>query len=401
MGRTFPRIAQLPPYVFQVITELKTQARKAGEDIVDLGMGNPDQPPPQEIIEKMKSALDNPKNHRYSVSRGIYRLRVEICNWYRERFSVELDPDREAVVTMGSKEGLAHLMFAILEPGVPVIVPDPTYPIHTYSVVIAEGKVVRVPLNPLPSFLSRVEETVLRSSPSPRALILNFPHNPTTAVVDKEFFSRVVEIARKYDLIVIHDLAYGDLVFDGYSAPSFLSVPGGKEVGVEIFTLSKSLNMPGWRVGFVVGREDLIYALSRLKSYLDYGIFQPVQIASIIALQGYRRFVPPIVETYRRRRDVLIAGLNRIGWEIPPPKGTMFVWAEIPPPFKEMGSLKFAELLLKEGKVAVSPGVGFGPEGEGFVRFALVENEHRLRQAVDGIRHLFKVYRVLPSRRFA
>jgi len=386
----FPRIERLPPYVFQVVNDLKMKARRAGEDIVDLGMGNPDQPPPMEIIEKLRESALDPRNHRYSVSRGIYRLRVEIAQWYQRRTGVVLDPDEEVVVTMGSKEGLTHLMMAILGPGDLVIVPDPTYSIHTYSVVIADGLVLRIPLFPLESFLGRAEEAIRSAPYPPKAMILNFPHNPTTAVVEEGFFHEALQLVQRYGVILIHDYAYADLTFDGYRAPSIMSVPGAKEVAVELFTLSKSYSMPGWRVGFVVGRRDVIRALSRLKSYLDYGMFQPIQIASIIALRGPDRWVEEVRERYRKRRDVLIQGLKRIGWDVPSPRATMFVWAPIPEPFRAVGSLEFAKLLLREAKVAVSPGIGFGPSGEGYVRMALVENEHRLRQAVQGIRRLLR-----------
>jgi alanine-synthesizing transaminase len=386
----FPRIERLPPYVFQVVNDLKMKARRAGEDIVDLGMGNPDQPPPMEIIEKLRESALDPRNHRYSVSRGIYRLRVEIAQWYQRRTGVVLDPDEEVVVTMGSKEGLTHLMMAILGPGDLVIIPDPTYSIHTYSVVIADGLVLRIPLFPLESFLGRAEEAIRSAPYPPKAMILNFPHNPTTAVVEEVFFHEALQLVQRYGVIMIHDYAYADLTFDGYRAPSIMSVPGAKEVAVELFTLSKSYSMPGWRVGFVVGRRDVIRALSRLKSYLDYGMFQPIQIASIIALRGPDRWVEEVRERYRKRRDVLIQGLKRIGWDVPSPRATMFVWAPIPKPFRAVGSLEFAKLLLREAKVAVSPGIGFGPSGEGYVRMALVENEHRLRQAVQGIRRLLR-----------
>jgi alanine-synthesizing transaminase len=366
----FPRIKRLPPYVFNVVGDLKLQARRAGEDVVDFSMGNPDGPTPPHVVDKLVEAVHKPQNHRYSVSRGIFKLRVAICDWYRRRFGVDLDPDAEAIVTIGSKEGIGHLTLGMLSPGDVVFVPTPTYPIHQYSVIIAGGDLRSIPLTPGCDFLALLQEAVRTTWPKPKLLILNFPANPTTEVVDIEFFKGIVEFAREHECLVVHDLAYADLCFDGYVAPSFLQVPGAKEVGVEFFTLSKSYNMPGWRVGFAVGNHEIIGALARIKSYLDYGIFQPVQIC----------------ETYRKRRDCLCEGLDRIGWHVPKPKATMFVWAEIPDAFKAMGSLEFSKHLLREGKVAVSPGIGFGEGGDHFVRFALIENEHRTRQAIRGIR---------------
>ncbi|MBI2059141.1 MAG: alanine transaminase [Nitrospirae bacterium] len=380
------RVDRLPPYVLGTVTELKLKARHAGEDIIDLGMGNPDLATPKHIVDKLVEAARKPQNHRYSASRGIQKLRLAICDWYKRRYNVDLDPDREAIVTIGAKEGLSHFVLALLRNGEAAVVPSPTYPIHAYSVIIAGADLVSVPLVKGRDFLEECEKVVKNHWPRPRLLILSFPHNPTTAVVDLPFFQRVVEFAKAYNLYVIHDLAYADLVFDGYTAPSFLQVEGAREIGVEFFSLSKSYNMPGWRVGFCVGNPDLIHVLARIKSYLDYGTFQPIQIASIIALNGDQKCVEEIRETYRHRRDVLVDGLNRIGWEFEKPVATMFVWAPIPEPFRTMGSVEFSKLLLKHAKVAVSPGLGFGEYGEGYVRFALVENEHRMRQAVRGIK---------------
>jgi alanine-synthesizing transaminase len=382
----FPRIKRLPPYVFNVIGDLKIEARARGEDIIDLGMGNPDQPTPPHIVAKLIEAAQKPANHRYSVSRGIYKLRLAICDWYRRRFDVHLDADREAIVTIGSKEGIAHLALAMLGSGDVVLAPTPTYPIHQYSVIIANGDLRSVPLGPGQDFFANLVEAVRQTWPRPKALIINFPHNPTTEVVDLPFFERIVEFAREHEMLVIHDLAYADIVFDGYQPPSLLQVAGAKEIGVEFFSLSKSYNMPGWRIGFAVGNPEIIAALARMKSYLDYGTFQPLQIAAIAALNGPQDCVDEIRATYRSRRDVLCDGLQRAGWNVPPPRATMFVWAEIPDPWKAMGSVEFSKFLLKEAKVAVSPGIGFGEYGDHFVRMALIENEHRTRQAVRGIR---------------
>ena len=384
----FYRIKRLPPYVFAVVNDLKTKARARGEDVIDLGMGNPDMPTPKAIVAKMVEAVQNPKNHRYSASRGITRLRVAISRWYRERYGVELDPDSEAIATIGAKEGLAHLALAVLQPGDGVLVPNPTYPIHSYSVVIADGDLRSVPLTPDGDFFARLEETAKLAWPKAKLLILSFPHNPTTLCVDRAFFERVVDFAREHRLMVVHDFAYADFAYDGYRPPSFLEVPGAKEVGVEIFSTSKSYNMPGWRLGFVCGNATMIHALARIKSYLDYGAFQPIQIAGIIALESERSVVQEIVEVHRKRRDVLVNGLNKLGWTVAKPRGTMFVWAPIPEPFRALGSLEFAKLLIQEAKVAVSPGIGFGEYGEGYVRFALVENEQRIRQALRGLRQV-------------
>lgn len=386
----FQRIKRLPPYVLGAVNELKQQARKRGDDIIDLGMGNPDLATPAPIVDKLIKAAANPRNHRYSASRGILKLRVAICDWYKRRFNVDLDPDSEAVVTIGGKEGIAHLVLTTTTKGNIVFAPDPTYPIHPYSVIIAGGDLISLPLRTPEEFFEELVKATKRTWPHPKMVIVSFPHNPTTAVVDYDFFKRLVDFAREHDLIVVHDFAYADLVFDGYQAPSFLQVPGAREIGVELFTLSKSYSMPGWRVGFVVGNSQVVGALTRLKSYFDYGIFQPIQIAAIIALNGSPRWVKEIVSVYESRRDSLIKGLNRAGWEVEKPKATMFVWAPIPEQFRKMGSLEFSKLLLEKAKVAVSPGVGFGANGEGYVRFALVENEHRINQAVRGIRALLK-----------
>ncbi len=362
------------------------EARHRGEDIVDFGMGNPDLPTPPHVVAKLVEAASKPQNHRYSVSRGIYKLRVAISDWYKRRYQVDIDPDAEAIVTIGAKEGLSHLAWAIVDPGDVVLCPSPTYPIHQYAMVLAGGDLRCIPLTTSEGFLGQLEEAIKQTWPKPKLLIISFPHNPTTAVVELEFFERIVKFAQEHELIVVHDLAYADITFDGYQAPSFLQVPGAKEVGVEFFSLSKSYNMPGWRVGFAVGNRDIIHALARIKSYLDYGIFQPIQIAAIQALNGPQDCVEEIRLMYQKRRDSLVDGLDRAGWAIKKPKGTMFVWAEIPQGAKSMGSVEFAKYLLQEAKVAVSPGIGFGQYGDNFVRFALIENEHRTKQAVRNIR---------------
>ena len=384
----FKRIKRLPPYVFSIVNELKVKARARGEDIIDFGMGNPDLATPDHVVDKLVEAARNPRNHRYSASRGITKLRRGICDWYGRRYAVELDPDTEAIATIGAKEGLSHLALAIVDAGDVALVPNPSYPIHPYSVIIAGGDVRHVRLGPGEDFFANLMSAYRECWPPPKLLILSFPHNPTTAVVDLEFFGKIVAFAQDHGLIVIHDFAYADLVFDGYAAPSFLQAPGAKEVGVEFFTLSKSYNMPGWRVGFAVGNRQIIGALTRIKSYLDYGMFQPVQIASIIALNGPQDCVGEIVGTYRSRRDVLCDGLTRVGWKVDKPRGTMFVWAQIPDQYRTMGSLEFSKFLLDRAKVAVSPGIGFGQYGDEYVRFALVENEHRTRQAVQGIKRV-------------
>ena len=387
--REFSRIQRLPPYVLGIVNELKYEARRRGEDIIDFGLGNPDMPTPKHIVDKLIEAAQKESNHRYSLSRGIYKLRLAITDWYKRNHDVDLDPDSEAIATIGSKEGIAHLAMAITSPGDSVLVPTPTYPIHTYAFILANADVIHVPLGPDIDFFEALLDAFKSNWPRPKAMIINFPHNPTTQVVDIDFFEKVVDFAKEHDLIVIHDFAYGDIVFDGYRAPSFLQVPGAKEVGIEFFSLSKSYNMPGWRVGFAVGNYEIIHALARIKSYQDYGMFQPIQIAATIALNGPRDCVEEIRDTYQRRRDVLCESLNRIGWKVTPPRATMMVWAEIPDRFKKMGSLEFCKLLLDQAKVAVAPGIGFGEGGDHFVRFSLVENEHRIRQAARGIREIF------------
>jgi alanine-synthesizing transaminase len=385
----FHRIKRLPPYVFSIVDELKMKARRKGDDIIDLGMGNPDLPTPPHIVEKLIEAVKNPRNHRYSASRGIHKLRSAIAGWYGRNYGVEIDPDSEAIVTIGTKEGLSHLALATLGTGDVVFVPTPSYPIHPYSVIIAGGDVRAIPLARDRDFFDDLQTAMRQIWPKPKMLILSFPHNPTTRVVDLAFFEKIVEFAQAHHMMVVHDLAYADLVFDGYKAPSFLQVPGAREVGLEFFTLSKSYSMPGWRVGFAVGNRQMISALGRIKSYLDYGIFQPIQIAAIIALNAEQSCVEEIRKAYQERRDALVDGLKKVGWKIEKPKGTMFVWAEIPAKFKEMGSLEFSKLVLQVAKVAVSPGVGFGEYGDDHVRFALVENTQRIKQAVKGIKKLF------------
>jgi alanine-synthesizing transaminase len=383
----FNRIKRLPPYVFSIVNALKIEARHRGEDIIDLGMGNPDGATPKHIIDKLCEAARNPKNHRYSASKGITQLRNAMCEWYSRRYDVILDPELEAVVTIGSKEGLSHLVLATTGPGDVVMTPTPAYPIHPYSVVIAGGEVRSIPIGRGVDFFEEMEKAYKSSWPRPKMLIINFPHNPTTQVVEGlDFFKKVVDFAKENNIIVLHDLAYADLVFDGYKAPSFLQVPGAKDVGVEFFSMTKSYSMAGWRVGFCVGNKEVVGALTKIKSYLDYGMFQPIQIASIVALRGPQNCVGEIRKTYESRRNTLIKGLHSAGWNVEPPKATMFAWAEIPEPFKKMGSLEFTKLLIKEAGVAVSPGIGFGEGGDDFVRFALVENEQRIRQATKGIK---------------
>lgn len=387
----FNRIKRLPPYVFSIVNALKIEARHRGEDIIDLGMGNPDGATPEHIVNKLCEAVRNPRNHRYSASKGITQLRNAICEWYARRYDVILDPELEAVVTIGSKEGLSHLVLATIGPGDVVMTPTPAYPIHPYSVIIAGGEVRSVPIGPRIDFFKEMEKAYKSSWPRPKMLIINFPHNPTTQVVEGlDFFKKVVDFAKENKIIVLHDLAYADLVFDHYKAPSFLQVRGAKDIGVEFFSMTKSYSMAGWRVGYCVGNKKIIGALTKIKSYLDYGMFQPIQIASIVALRGPQACVETIRKVYESRRNELIRGLRRAGWEVEPPKATMFVWAEIPDRFKKMGSLEFTKLLLKEGGVAVSPGIGFGEEGDKYVRFALVENEQRIRQATKGIKKVFK-----------
>ena len=390
MIEDFPRIKRLPPYVFNIVNELKAQARARGEDIIDFGMGNPDQPTPQHIVDKMIEAAQRGNTHRYSLSKGIPRLRRAICQWYKRRYQVDLDPDKEAIVTIGSKEGLAHLAMATIGPGDAVLVPNPSYPIHPYGFVIAGADIRHVPLVPGIDFFAELEKAIKDSWPKPKMLVLNFPGNPTTQCVELEFFQKVIDIAREHQIWVIHDLAYTDIVFDGYVAPSIMQIPGAKDLAVEFYTLSKSYNMPGWRVGFMVGNPVLVAALARMKSYLDYGMFTPIQVAAITALEGPQDCVAEIRDMYQRRRDVLCEGLNSIGWQVEKPKATMFLWAPIPEPYKAMGSLEFAKKLLLEAHVAVSPGIGFGEYGDDHVRFSLIENEHRTRQAVRGIRQMFR-----------
>ena len=380
------RMYRLPPYVFAQVNALKMDKRRAGEDIIDLGMGNPDLPTPKHIIDKLVEAARKPHNHRYSASRGITKLREAISGWYKRRYDVDIDPESEAVVTIGAKEGLSHLVLVLISPGDVVLSPNPTYPIHPYSAIIAGGDVRSIPIGPERNFLEDLQHAIKQTWPRPKLLVISFPHNPTTTVVDLDFFAKIVDCARENNLLVIHDLAYADLTFDGYEAPSFLQVPGARDVGVEFFSMSKSYSMAGWRVGFCVGNAEIIAALTRIKSYLDYGVFQPIQIAATVALNSDQSCVQQIVNVYRSRRDVLVDGLNRIGWPLEKPRGTMFVWARIPEPFRNMGSVEFSKYLIEEGKVAVSPGLGFGEYGDEFVRFALVENEMRTKQAIRGLR---------------
>lgn len=390
MLEDFQRIQRLPPYVFNIVNQLKYEARTRGEDIIDFGMGNPDQPTPQHVVDKLTETAQRGDTHRYSTSRGIPRLRKAICDWYGRRFDVALDPESEAIVTIGSKEGLGHLALATLGPGDVVLVPNPAYPIHPYGVTIAGADIRHVQLVPGMDFFEELERAIQDAWPRPKMLVLNFPANPTTQCVDLAFFERVVDIARGHKLWVVQDLAYADLTFDGYRAPSILEVSGAKDVAVESFSLSKSYNMPGWRIGFMCGNQEMIAALARLKSYMDYGIFTPMQVAAISALEGPQDCVEENRLRYRDRRDVLCDGLNELGWAVEKPKGTMFVWAPIPTPYREMGSLEFSKYLLKHAKVAVSPGVGFGAYGDDRVRFGLIENRQRTRQALRGIKRMFK-----------
>src|SRR5215472_13433949 len=386
----FRRLTRLPAYVFNITSELKAAARKRGEDIIDFGMGNPDGATPKNIVDKLIEAAQKTQTHRYSLSRGIPRLRKAISNWYKSRYDVDLDPETEAIVTIGSKEGIAHLCLAVLDDADTVAVPNPSYPIHIFGPVIAGSKVQSINVAGLcaDEVLARLEYELPRMEPRPKLLILNFPANPTTQCVELAFFERVVALCKELGIYLVHDLAYADIVFDGYRAPSVLEVPGAKEIAVEFFTLSKSYNMPGWRVGFMVGNRKLVAALARLKSYFDYGTFTPIQVASILAIEGPQECVAEICENYRRRRDVLVGGLNKLGWQLPLPKATMFVWAPIPEPYRALGSLEFSTKLLKEAKVAVSPGIGFGEFGDGHVRFSLIENEQRTRRALRGIKQM-------------
>ncbi len=384
--KSFARLERLPPYVFATVNQIKMDARRAGKDIIDLGMGNPDLPTPKHIVDKLIEASQKPHNHRYSASMGITKLRMAISSWYKRRFDVDIDPNTEAIVTIGAKEGISHLILVTIRPGDVVFTPNPTYPIHPYSAIISGGDVRGIPVGPGKDFFEDLMSATRQTWPRPKVLIISYPHNPTTEVVDIEFFEKIVDYAKENDIMIIHDLAYADLAFDGYEPPSFLQVKGAKDVGVEFFSLSKSYSMPGWRVGFCVGNREIVGALARIKSYLDYGIFQPIQIAAIIALDGPQDCVKEICDTYKARRDTLISGLNRIGWEIESPKGTMFVWGKIPDKYLPMGSVEFSKLLINEAQVAVAPGLGFGEYGDDFVRFALIENNMRINQAVRGIR---------------
>jgi alanine-synthesizing transaminase len=386
----FSRIKRLPPYVFNVTGELKLAARRRGEDIIDFSMGNPDQPTPRHIVDKLVETIQRPDTHGYSVSKGIFRLRRAICNWYKSRYSVDLDPDSEAIVTIGSKEGIAHLALATLDTGDIVLVPNPSYPIHIYGPVIAGADIRHVPMHAGVDFFESLDRAIRDTYPKPKMLIVNFPSNPTTQCVDLAFFERLVTIAREHHIYVVHDLAYADIVFDGYKAPSILQVPGARDIAVEFFTMSKSYNMAGWRVGFMVGNRELVTALARMKSYHDYGMFTPIQVASIIALEGPQDCVETVRMVYQGRRDVLSAGLNAINWKVDKPKATMYIWAPIPEPYKSMGSLEFSKKLLADAKIAVAPGVGFGHYGDDHVRFAMIENEARTRQALRGIKEMFR-----------
>jgi alanine-synthesizing transaminase len=396
MEADFPRIKRLPPYVFNIVNELKAAARKRGEDIIDFGMGNPDGATPKHIVEKLVEAARREDTHRYSVSRGIPRLRRAICHWYKTRYDVDLDMDREAIVTIGSKEGLSHLALATVDKGDAVLVPNPSYPIHTYGFVIAGADIRHVPLVPGGDFFAELEKAIKNAWPKPKMLVLNFPANPTTQCVELDFFEKVVAVAKEHQIWVIHDLAYADIVFDGYQAPSILQVSGAKDVAVEFFTLSKSYNMPGWRVGFMCGNPTLVAALAKLKSYFDYGTFTPIQVASILALEGPQDCLKEICDIYQKRRDVLCHGLFSAGWIVEKPKATMFVWARIPEAYRAMGSLEFSKKLLNEANVAVSPGIGFGEYGDEYVRFSLIENEHRTRQAMRSIREMFRRDKLVP-----
>jgi len=386
----FSRIKRLPPYVFNITNELKMAARRRGEDIVDLSMGNPDGPTPGHIVDKLVEASRRQDTHGYSVSRGIPRLRRAICDWYRRRYAVELDMDREAIVTIGSKEGLAHLMLATLERGDTVLVPNPSYPIHIYGAIIAGADIRSVRMTPGVDFFAELERAIGELFPKPKMLVIGFPSNPTAQCVDLPFFEKVISLAKQNNILVVHDLAYADIVFDDYKAPSIMQVPGAREVAVEFFTMSKSYNMAGWRIGFMVGNAELVHALARIKSYHDYGSFTPVQVASIVALEGSQDCVFSIREIYQKRRDVMVKGLHDIGWMVENPKASMYIWAKIPETYEKMGSIEFTKRLLQEAKIAVSPGAGFGEYGDDHVRIALIENEHRLRQAVRGIREMFR-----------
>src|SRR5499426_2422053 len=388
--REFSRIKRLPPYVFNITNELKMAARRRGEDIIDLSMGNPDGPTPQHIVDKLVEAAQRQDTHGYSVSKGIPRLRKAICAWYARRYAVELDPDAEAIVTIGSKEGLAHLMLATLERGDTVLVPNPSYPIHIYGAIIAGADIRSVRMTPGVDFFAELERAIRELTPKPKMLILGFPSNPTAQCVDLAFFEQIVALARQHDILVVHDLAYADITFDDYKAPSIMQVPGARDVAVEFFTMSKSYNMAGWRIGFMVGNRTLVQALSRIKGYHDYGTFTPIQVASIAALEGPQDCVAEIAMKYQKRRDVLVKGLHEAGWMVDVPKASMYVWAKIPEPFRAGGSLEFTKALLAKAKVSVSPGIGFGEYGDEYVRFAMIENENRTRQAVRGIKDMFR-----------
>jgi len=388
--KSFPRIERLPPYVFNITGELKMAARRRGEDIIDMSMGNPDGPTPEHIVQKLVEAANRPSTHGYSVSKGIPRLRKAITDWYARRFAVDLDPETEAIVTIGSKEGLAHLMLATLDTGDTVLVPNPSYPIHIYGAVIAGANIRSVRMTQGVDFFQELERAVSESIPKPKMMVLGFPSNPTAQCVDLSFFERVVSLAKAHDILVVHDLAYADICFDGFKAPSIMQVPGARDVAVEFFTMSKSYNMAGWRIGFMVGNRDLVTALGRIKSYHDYGTFTPLQVAAIAALDGPQDCVDEIVQKYKVRRDVLAKGLQEAGWEIEVPKASMYIWARIPPHYRHMGSLEFAKRVLEMAKVAVSPGIGFGDQGDEYVRFALIENDQRIRQAVRGIKEMFR-----------
>lgn len=387
----FARINRLPPYVFNIVNELKARARLQGHDIIDFGMGNPDIAPPAHVVGKLIDVVQRPDTHRYSMSRGIPRLRRAICNWYLDKFGVELDFEEEAIVTIGSKEGIAHLALALLSPGDNVLVPSPSYPIHPYGCVIAGADITYLALESEEKFIDVLSQAICAAWPKPKMLILNFPCNPTTHCVDLGFFEKLIALAKTHRIWVVHDIAYAEIVFDGYRAPSILQVPGAKDIAVEFYSMSKTYNMPGWRVGFMCGNHDLVAALSKLKSYLDYGLFTPIQVAAITALESSQECVNRIRATYRERRDVLCESLSRIGWQVEKPKATMFVWAPIPEAYKQMGSLEFAKLLLQQARVAVSPGVGFGHCGDQFVRFSLIENPQRIRQAVRNMKALFSL----------
>ncbi len=397
--RRFTRIDRLPPYVFNITAELKMAARRRGEDIIDFSMGNPDGPTPPHIVEKLVTVAQREDTHGYSTSRGIPRLRRAISRWYADRYQVEIDPESEAIVTIGSKEGLAHLMLATLDHGDTVLVPNPSYPIHIYGAVIAGAQVRSVPLVEGVDFFGELERAIKESIPRPKMMILGFPSNPTAQCVELDFFERVVALAKQYNVMVIHDLAYADIVYDGWKAPSIMQVPGAKDIAVEFFTLSKSYNMAGWRIGFMVGNEELVSALARIKSYHDYGTFTPLQVAAIAALEGPQQCVKDIAEQYRQRRNVLVRGLHEAGWMVENPKASMYVWAKIPDAYAHLGSLEFAKLLLSEAKVCVSPGVGFGDYGDTHVRFALIENQDRIRQAVRGIKAMFRADGLIPQKK--